>query len=283
MWGSHVPLISKDLDEFASDYIIDRIADGVDQPREAVLGTTLAGFEGWLTAPHKFAAHKTWILPVAPFAYSRQRPGLQYCPICLATDAKPYFRRAWRLAFSTCCTTHGVVLRERCPHCSENLHPHRAPSLRHCYSCGKSLAGGIPEFVQSCSIIEQQRHFESVVQQGGTILNGRPIHSLLYFMLIRQIAALLVNGPPAQAFRTAITELFGGDDSIFEKQTKRQPIELLTITQRCRLFDLVERVMRDFPSRFVSACDKSRMWRSRVIRDMVYVPFRLGRGATVRS
>ena len=90
------------------------------------------------------------------------------------------------------------------------------------------------------------------------------------------LPALLVNGPRSQAFRTAVTELFGGDDSEFKRPTKRQPIECLTITQRYQLLDLIERVMRDFPSRFISVCQKARMWRSRVIKDMVYVPFRVG-------
>jgi hypothetical protein len=276
MWGSHVPLIAKDLDEYAPDYIIDRVAEGVDQPREIVLAATLADFEGWLTVPHEFGSRKTWILPVRPFAYSRQRPGLQYCPVCLATDPKPYMRRAWRLAFSTCCTVHGVALRERCGHCGENLHPHRSSSLSRCYSCGKSLAGRTPECAPSASIVEQQQHFENIVQAGGTILNGRAIHSLLYFMIVRQIAALLVNGPRASAFRTSVTELFGGDGVEFERPTKRQPVEYLTIAQRYRLFDLIERVMRDFPSRFICVCERARMWRSRVIKDMTYVPFRLG-------
>ncbi len=276
MWGTQVTLISKDLDEFAPDYIIDRIAEGVDVPREAVLGTTLASFEGWLTETYAIGSHKTWILPVRPFAYSRQRSGLQYCPMCLATDRKPYLRRAWRLAYSTCCTRHGVALRDRCAHCGEHLHPHRAPSLRHCYSCGKSLSDVEPELIPSASIIEQQRHFEGALETGGTTLNERPIHSLSYFMVIRQFAALLVNGPKAQAFRTAVADQFGGDDAEFEKPSKRQPIEYMTVAQRYRLFDLIERVLKDFPSRFVTACRKAGMSRSHVIKDMAFVPFRAG-------
>lgn len=42
---------------------------------------------------------------------------MQYCPLCLATDEAPYFRRQWRLASRVSCFAHGCGLRDRCPAC----------------------------------------------------------------------------------------------------------------------------------------------------------------------
>ena len=41
------------------------------------------------------------------------------CVLCLRADPIPYFRRAWRLAFTTTCPIHRVRLIDCCPHCTE--------------------------------------------------------------------------------------------------------------------------------------------------------------------
>ena len=51
----------------------------------------------------------------------RPKPVLQYCPACLASDARPYFRRSWRLAHVVACSEHGCRLRDRCWQCDRPI------------------------------------------------------------------------------------------------------------------------------------------------------------------
>ncbi len=70
--------------------------------------------------------------------------GMPYCPQCLVEDSVPYFRQAWRMAFTIACIRHRCQLRSSCWHCgcavqysllsAENVH------LDCCWRCGANLS-----------------------------------------------------------------------------------------------------------------------------------------------
>jgi hypothetical protein len=65
-----------------------------------------------------------WILTLG--SRNRKRlAGMQYCPMCLAVDNTPYFRREWRFAWQTACLQHDTRLIERCWSCDVLVTPHR--------------------------------------------------------------------------------------------------------------------------------------------------------------
>jgi TniQ len=78
-----------------------------------------------------------WLLPRESTA------AMPFCPLCLAEGPVVYPRMAWRLALTTVCRRHAVVLRESCPACAEpllRLWVHLAPERwAHCW-CGAALA-----------------------------------------------------------------------------------------------------------------------------------------------
>lgn len=100
------------------------------------------------------------------------------------------------------------------------------------------------------------------------MLAGEPIRAHIYFAIVRQIAALLVNGPRAPALRAVVADNLGGDDTPFEKITPRQPIEYLDVKERHRLFQMVYALVRSWPSNFVMACQEAGIHRSYAIKDM---------------
>ena len=51
----------------------------------------------------------------------RRHPVLQFCPLCLRSDARPHFRRGWRLAHNAVCLEHGCRLHDCCWLCSKPL------------------------------------------------------------------------------------------------------------------------------------------------------------------
>jgi hypothetical protein len=71
-----------------------------------------------------------------------QATWLQFCPLCLAEDETPYFRRRWRRASVMTCRRHGRALLDRCPSCGDGLAPFEPRVLlpqHHCAHCGFDL------------------------------------------------------------------------------------------------------------------------------------------------
>jgi len=69
---------------------------------------------------------------------NRRRKCLQYCPLCLITDARPHFRRAWRFSLSIVCPEHGCRLHDGCPHCGapiDLMAQHHIGLQPRCASC----------------------------------------------------------------------------------------------------------------------------------------------------
>ncbi|GGL13141.1 TniQ family protein [Deinococcus radiotolerans] len=75
---------------------------------------------GWSPVWPEYKHHQQWILP------SRESV---FCPLCLASDQQPYFRRVWRTMVALACPVHNVRLLDRCPHCRTTVRKHFARDL----------------------------------------------------------------------------------------------------------------------------------------------------------
>ncbi len=75
--------------------------------------------------------------------WGRPNAVLQYCPACLASDGRPYFRRSWRLAHVATCLEHGCRLHDRCWQCDKPvalLAQKSIDPVPRCQFCAASLA-----------------------------------------------------------------------------------------------------------------------------------------------
>lgn len=97
----------------------------------------------------------------------RDEPFLVYCPRCLASDRKPYFRRQWRLAPCVVCLTHRTMLLDRCWNCQSWIDlltwgetgPHPA-----CGSCGVPLSAAPPTtHAAAAALVPRQRNLEAML------------------------------------------------------------------------------------------------------------------------
>tara|TARA_Y100000815_G_scaffold248849_1_gene250274 strand:+ start:4982 stop:6172 length:1191 start_codon:yes stop_codon:yes gene_type:complete len=268
--GSRKNLLAQDLDNFAPANLVKSLATGCAVNEDALTRCTLASFEGAINHNHNKRGRNPWILPTTIDNNARLRPGLQFCPLCLADD-KPHFRKTSRLAFVTACTRHGVRLRDRCPHCSEPIRPLEAASPWLCSRCDGDVRVAT-EAVAHRTLVWQQKA-EAAANTGCVQLGWDFVPSATWFAIARQIAALMVNGPRCANFRSATAKLYGGDDSPYPKPTKRQPFEYLEVADRLRLFDQVAKLMEGWPHRFVQAAWDAGIRRSHAIKDMAFVPF----------
>ena len=272
VWGSSRNLLAQDLDNFVPQRIASRIEAGAGVEASAVLTMALSSYVGTLLTSHNPRGRNPWLLPITIDNIRRHRHGLQFCPVCLATDTAPYFRKRWRIAFVTSCTVHGMLLRDRCAACDEPVHQHAAASPRHCSACGAGLCVPTPSLARH-DHIAWQALLEAGFYRGWIMLGSEPTRAHVVFAIARQIAALLVNGKRADRLRDEAARAWGGDPAPYARLTARQPIEYLGVAERHRLFDMVERLMRGWPHRFVHACHEADFHRSHAIRDMKDPPF----------
>lgn len=272
-WGTDRSLLNQDLDNYAPDRIVDVIAASTKRSREAIIGMTLAEMEGRLTAGFNIRGRQPWTLPSTVSNNDRRRHGLQFCPACLRTDPKPFFRRTWRLAFATMCTVHGTPLLDACPDCGAVLHPHGGASIVHCAKCGCDLRWNADRRLAGERLAAFQATCQTALACGWAVLDGRPVYSHQYFAVVRQVAALMVNGRHAPALREVAARAFGGSAEPFEKPTARQPIEYLRVHERRRLFSLVAAAMDAWPTNFASMCHAAGVRRSHALKDMADPPF----------
>ncbi|BBC70902.1 conserved hypothetical protein [Altererythrobacter sp. B11] len=272
IFGSRKNLLAQDLDNYAPDRIIERISIGTQRSPDEIAACTLPSLVGTLLTTHNPKGRNPWLLPTTIDNNLRHRFGLQYCADCLTEDDRPHYRKIWRLAFVTTCTRHGKMLRDRCPECESPLHPHAAATAMHCFRCGSDVREGKQAWTRPDHVAWQSR-LERSLRTGWLQLGDETLRSHVGFAIVRQVATLFVNGRKADAFRNAVARDWDGDPVPYAKPTARQPIEYLSIEERHRLFDLVERVMAGWPFRFVHSCAEAGIQRSHAIKDMRSPPF----------
>lgn len=204
LFGRDHALWSRDVDRLVPRGVLGKLCEITGAELESARRTTLESYGGFLSEQVHPGGHSPWILPLHIRHRQRTSPGLMYCPICLQGNETAYYRRPWRLAFVTVCTTHGVALRDTCAQCGSPVMPHRVDigrcgatprdrSFIRCWRCGCTLSvcG-----VEPCDehLLAFTRHLETVLERGfvhsGCHLG---LHSVPYFAGIRVLARLVTK------------------------------------------------------------------------------------------
>lgn len=124
-----------------------------------------------------------WILTLGT-RNTKRRSGLQYCPICLSEDTKPYYRLQWRFAWHTACERHGCGLLDRCWNCEAPVEPHRLKAedlhVAICATCKADLreakAGACPS-----DAFALQQEADRVLQEHQGACLGKLLSDTLWF------------------------------------------------------------------------------------------------------
>jgi hypothetical protein len=249
------------------------MAVGTGTEPERAHETTLRALGGRLVATYAIDGQTAWINPVGVRHRERRAAGLQFCPACLQSDPRPYFRRMWRLSFATVCLKHGTQLRDRCGGCGSPVMPHRAHELITCWSCSRRLDRQESEPASHSASAFQSR-CETALTRGWALLDEQDFqYSHLFFSTVRLVAKSLAVGSRCARMREALVELAGGDPSPFIFPTRRSQIETMSVTDRHRLFDLTERALRGWPAIFAGAAAEAGLWSAWALRDVSAPPF----------
>jgi len=187
-----------------------------------------------------------WILALGS-KNRRRQSGLQYCPDCLQTDSKPYFRRKWRFAWQSGCETHQVRLVSHCDRCCSPVQPHRLTAesilLSKCPICGFNLARAIRYPISTGSKIFQAAS-NNVIHSRHAFYDSQAFAPHNWFAIAR-----FFTGVVRQALRQPSSQLAGALrrlevlSGIDNAPLLGLPLELLLPLERDFLFNQAYRLM----------------------------------------
>ncbi|WP_414612785.1 TniQ family protein [Stenotrophomonas pavanii] len=135
-----MPVWNRDVDVSASSLLVDSLAAESGLSPEVIEELTLSRWEQ-VTRRQLPPIHGVyhWLGSVGVYHRRRLRPGLAFCPACLAEGGG--FLRQWRLSFWTVCPIHNRLMLDRCPRCGAPAQPQRQGfDVVICWSCSANLA-----------------------------------------------------------------------------------------------------------------------------------------------
>lgn len=189
-----------------------------------------------------------WILPMGVFHRVRRRHGLLFCPVCLTEGAGDAFW-PWRMAWSTACVRHRVLLQDRCPRCESPYMPHRStPSLfgrSPCASCGFDLSKSLPEGARTDDWMLQER-LQSALLRGRTAIMGTPHFPLTLFLGLRALATALLSGAGAEL----VLRLTGQPLPASPSPGSKRDIENQSLCTRRQVMRAMWPLLEDWPHQF---------------------------------
>lgn len=219
---------------------------GVSAPRIQAL--MLPRWEGRLSETVNTHGNSIWILPMGVFHRVRRRHGLLFCPACLADGPGDAFW-TWRMAWSTACIRHRVLLQDRCPRCESPYMPHRsAPSLfgrSPCASCGVDLSNSPHEPARTDDWMFQER-LESALLRGRTAIMGTPHFPLPLFWGLRALSTALLS----RAGEDLVLRLTGQPLPELPSPGTKRDIENQPLCVRRQVMRALWPLLEDWPHQF---------------------------------
>jgi len=191
--GDYKPVFQGDLDWGREDFIR-ALSEKTGIEEEKVYSLSLRSYEGFLFEKQKkYNSYKPFINQTN-FRGGRNRGfAVRFCPYCLREQE--YFRKKWRLTFSTACTKHGVFLLDRCPECGEPLTIQKWRNDKesfHCWRCGfefkKAEAEKVPEESKGIDAIEK---LYEILEKGYFEFEGRVYYSIAFFQVMEHFAKIV--------------------------------------------------------------------------------------------
>ena len=150
IFGNKLQVWNRDIDRLAPEWLIAELSSKTGASYQQAFKTTLQSYQAIIYHRPRQSGSLTWIQSLKLHHRKFEGFGLQFCPMCLASDPDPYFRKSWRIAFNTTCPIHQCMLNDRCPHCGHGAAFHRsdmkhaeyiaAVSLLECHYCGFDLS-----------------------------------------------------------------------------------------------------------------------------------------------
>jgi hypothetical protein len=201
----------------------------------------------------------------------------RFCPVCLREDHFPYYRKSWKVLFSTVCFKHHCYLYDRCPSCGTllkltNMYGNTLPFV-FCHKCGFDLRRARKLTVPKTFDLAFKRmsRIQSILKRGYVIFNKIPVYSFLFFEIFVQLAKLILaykknNSIDHQPKIKNITKR--------TRFTKTQPIiRELSIPQQFIVLSAIINLFKNYPHYFEEFIHVNNLGHWLLSRDIRRIPF----------
>lgn len=231
------------------------LADAHQLSFEDVRSLSLAGYVGRVVTDLDGVKHPRFWLR----ARLRNRVnsyGPMFCPHCLAEDAVPYFRLAWRFAFVTECDRHKCELLDHCPNCKSPGWPtavgevrkisNKFQSHKYCWQCGFDLSSS--QTVESANGVGRQL-LDGV--QSGRLRLGKNVFPILEVLqAVRGVCQLYLRAPARKIIADATLRWADVIGRLTEETMSALSIDHVSVSQRNLLMPLAFEIVSDWPNTY---------------------------------
>lgn len=209
-----------------------------------------------------------FLLPLGVFHRIRTAPGQQWCPQCFATDERPYWRKAWRLAFNTTCLKHGILLADRCQDCGTPVSVQKSLDFT-CYKCGAHFDEHPCQLAKSV-VLQTQGQFDYVIN--GLAGDNYPFnfgvkHPTAFFRIVWHLLSMLSAGPRSGQLRKTIEQHRNLETMNDPKFVSGNRFEDLGVNSRYLLIERLAYLISGWPWMMIGYCQDSDFLWSWIVKD----------------
>jgi hypothetical protein len=268
-------LWTKDVDISANEKLLEVLESKCLLSNEILNNLTLKSYQGYLAEEITANTRIPFLQPLIIHSRIACGYGLRFCPLCLKEDKVKYFRKKWRLSFSTACIVHGCFLLDRCPECGIPITLRRSYYYRNfpvCHKCGSDFAKSKPEFVEANSYgLKAISELYKILESGIFSFGDRYTYSFLFFSVLRQFIK--------------IAYYWGFDKGLLDHESMAQRIDACGIKQKHNFIDDIPlkaqyllfsgliKIFDNFPNNFITFCERNKLGKTELTKDLLAVPF----------
>lgn len=186
-------LSHRDIDFIFNEKFFDALASKSELSKKEILNMSLRSEEGYLYRCNDCLYPPNQIRKLVD---KRFHFGLMFCPLCLAEDEIPYFRKKWRYAFYNACPKHKVFLTDRCWSCYERVKLTKIKyfdEITYCSKCSRDLRLTTSLKVPSSHKygISAIKWFEKGLEKGYFLIDNQKVNSVFIFESCIRLQRLL--------------------------------------------------------------------------------------------
>lgn len=276
--GLHAGCWTGDIDRQPNVRALACLCDGTAVPLERAQAIGLASYEGRLWERYQSRGPMPWLTPIGRHGRRHEMHGQQYCRQCLESDATPYFRRRWRLAFNVTCEHHGSFLEDECPRCHAPVEFHTGDfgrkllefecPITRCGVCGSDFREWHPGADRHAPsyLLDFQGALTKVLDQGhNDCLPGANLYSHLFFEGLQHLVQLMCSRGRFHRVREWLLSRSGQLNLEIDLERRWHKFEALRVGDRALILSLLYQLIQDWPHAFVEACRTSRVSSSYIL------------------
>lgn len=285
VFGQGKNIWNRDIDKLAPDWLLHHLATATGTSIDRVKDTTLKSYEGILYENHQPNGNTKWINPLGIYHRTHKAYGLQYCPICLAHDKEPYFRKYWRLAFYTECEKHHILLHDRCPSCGGAINFHRVEmgirslikprSIVNCYKCSYDLRDASKSSIY-CSDWQTSIQYQTLLDfhsLGWAFTENLTFnYSHQLFDVLRHFCVIIFSKGRAGCLLPYVSNKLSFHNVLLDS-SGALTFEKLNVQQRHQLFHCAIWLSLKWPRRLIEVSNELNLTSAYLLKDYAVPPF----------